>query len=45
MDRPIDRDYARMMTELRTVRQDWHHTSEVSSAKRGLLYRITHRTH
>ena len=43
MDRPIDRDYARMMTELRTARQDWHTT--VQSPKRGLLHRLTHRSH
>jgi len=41
MDRPIDRDYARMMTELRTARQDWHTT--VQSPKRSLLHRLTHR--
>ena len=43
MDRPIDRDYARMMTELRTVRQDWHHTAEVP-AKRRFFLRLTNRS-
>ena len=45
MDRPIDRDYARKMTELRTVRQDWHSADNAPQPKRGLLYRLTHRTH
>ncbi|CCI52565.1 hypothetical protein [Nostocoides jenkinsii] len=43
MDKPIDRDYARMMTEVRAASQDWHHTA--MPTKRGLLYRLTHRTH
>ncbi|GAA1752982.1 MAG TPA: hypothetical protein PKH97_15395 [Tetrasphaera sp.] len=25
MDKAIDRDYARMMNELRAASQDWHH--------------------
>lgn len=43
MDRPIDRDYARMLTELRTARQDWHHTPELT-VKRGFFRRLTHRS-
>ncbi|CCH72625.1 hypothetical protein [Nostocoides australiense] len=44
MDRPIDRDYARMLTELRTVRQDWH-TELPQPKKRSIVYRLTHRAH
>ncbi len=42
MDRTIDRDYARMMTEMQAARQDWHNETPVSR-KFGLLQRLINR--
>jgi hypothetical protein len=44
MDRPIDRDYARMMNELRAASQDWHNPAD-PAVRRSFLYRLTHRHH
>lgn len=42
MDRLIDRDYARMMTEVRTAGQDFR-LGEIRPRKRGFFARLAHR--
>ncbi|MEI2777253.1 MAG: hypothetical protein V9G19_15025 [Tetrasphaera sp.] len=43
MTNPIDRDYARMMTELRALSQVWEPAPPRIRRKPSLLRRLTHR--
>ncbi len=44
MNSTTDRDYARMLNELRAASQDWHNPA-APMPKRSLVYRLTHRNH